>query len=284
MNDCNDKKQEKIMATQFASTLFALSLSVILPTAFLLADQPESSPPPEPSQQLKEYKSRLEIGGDYTHVNLKPHGNPGFRGNLGGAQGIYEYRPANRFYGAALVSWKEGDTHGSEGKRWLIFVDGQERMGYTFGFKQDHWLLTLYSGLGIRHVGQKFKPKDSSSIRFNYNEFYFPLGFITNYSFGSWFTLGACFAWMPQAFPTVTIHPISGVRWKITNTLNNYHVDVPFDFSLTKNRRLHLILKPFYEYWTDGHTTAKTTTGIPLGLPGNTYNYWGVDLNLGYCF
>jgi hypothetical protein len=280
------------MASQFSSSIFALLRSVILPAASLLSNElhgalwQKTPPPPSSNQppQAKEYRSRLEIGADYTHVNLKPHGNPGFRGNLGGAQGIYEYRPANRFYGAALVSWKEGDTHGAAGKRWLIFVDGQERMGYTFGFKQDRWLLTLYSGLGIRHVGQKLKPKDSSSIWFNYNEFYFPLGFITNYSFGSWFALGIGFAWMPQAFPTVTIRPIDGARWKLTNTLNNYHVEIPFDFTLTKNKRLHLVLKPFYEYWNDGHTTAKTTTGVPLGLPGNTYNYCGADLNLGYCF
>lgn len=45
-----------------------------------------------------------------------------------------------------------------------------------------------------------------------------------------------------------------------------------------------LVVSPFYERWQDGHTTAKTSGGTPLGLHGNTYNFFGVDLNLAYSF
>ena len=71
---------------------------------------PSATPSFPSATSGQEYKSRLEIGGDYTRVKLKPHGHSGFKGNLGGAQGIYEYRPANHFYGAALVSWKKKAT------------------------------------------------------------------------------------------------------------------------------------------------------------------------------
>jgi hypothetical protein len=41
---------------------------------------------------------------------------------------------------------------------------------------------------------------------------------------------------------------------------------------------------PFYEHWQDGHTTAKLSNGTPLGLPGNTYNFYGIELNFSFCF
>lgn len=226
-----------------------------------------------------ELKSRLKVGGNYTHVNLKPHGNPSFRGNLGGAQGLYEYRSANCFYGAAKLDWKEGRTHG-DGKRSLLYIDVQERLGYTFG--SSDWLLTLFSGFGYRHLGHKLEKH--GSLRLRYNEFYFPVGLITDYNVNSWFAVGLGFTWMPQVFPTVTISPLKGARWKLTNTLDNFSVEFPFDFTLTENKRFHLIFSPFYEHWQDGHTTAKSSTGEKLGLRGNSYNFWGALLNFGYYF
>lgn len=249
------------------------------------------------TQELTEYSSRLQIGVDYTRVHLKPHGHTSFNGNLGGLQGIYEYRPEDYFYGAAKFAWKEGNTHGSSGKRSLLYIDAQERLGYTFGFNQPDSTLTLYSGFGYRHLGQKLKTKEEggeeeSSLRFRYNEIYIPVGFLTNFVVNSWFAVGVDFTWMPQVYPTVSIKPLKGNHWTITKRLANFFVEVPFDFTLTKDKRFHLIFKPFYERWQDGHSTAKTLPapelgipgGIPLGLPGNTYNFYGADLNFTYCF
>ncbi len=233
---------------------------------------------------IKEWDSCLQIGGNYTHVNFKPKGNPSFRGNLGGAQGLYEFRPVDRFYGAAKLAWKEGNTHGSAGKRSMLYIDTQERVGYTFGYDNSDGRFTLYTGLGYRYNGQKLSPNGGPSLQFRYNEIYVPVGFNLDYSFNSWFCWGIDFTWMAQVYPTVLITSLKGARWSLTDKLANFYVDLPFTFSLTKNRRFLLIVKPFYERWLDGRTTAKTDEGIPLDLPGNTYNYWGVDLNFGFCF
>jgi len=232
----------------------------------------------------EELISRLQIGVNYTHVNLKPHGHASFHGNLGGMQGIYEYRPMDGLYGAAKLAWREGDTHGSAGKRSLLYVDAQERLGYTFSFHNEDWLLTLYSGLGYRHFGQKLSPKGEPSIKFRYNEFYIPVGAIADYAVNTWFDVGLGFTWMPQIYPTVEIEPLKGARWIIVNELSNFSIELPLTFSLTPSKRFFLIFNPFYEYWRDGHSTAKLTDGTRLGLPGNTYNFWGADLNFVYSF
>ena len=233
---------------------------------------------------IEELLSRIQIGGSYTYVRIKPHGNPSFHGNLGGAQATYEYRPINRFYGAATVTWKQGDTHGSAGKRSLLYIDAQEKLGYTFANECDDWRITFFSGFGYRHFSEKLRPKIDSPIWFRYDEFYFPVGFLTNYAVTTRFSLGIDFTWMPQVYPTVTIVPLKGARWIITNQLSNFYVALPITFALTCDERFSLILKPFYERWNDGHTTAKLSDGTPLGLPGNTYNFYGAELNFAFSF
>lgn len=237
-----------------------------------------------PAQKKKELKSRLEIGADYTHVSIKPHGHTSFNGNLGGMQGSYEYRPANDFYGAATLSWKQGNTHGEAGKRWLLYVDIQERLGYTFASEHKNSQFTLFTGLGYRHLGHRFHPKSGKSLQFKYDEFYVPIGLLSTHTFYSWLAMGLDFLWMPQFYPTVGIVPLKGARWTLKNKLANFFVKLPIDFTLTQNKRFHLIVNPFYERWEDGHTTAKLSNGNKLGLPGNTYDFWGVDLNFGYRF
>jgi len=199
-------------------------------------------------------------------------------------QGMYEYHPVNRFYGATKLTWKEGETHSDAGKRSLIYIDAHERLGYTFGFHQEDWTLTLFSGFGYRYYGQQFKPKEGSSIKFRYNEIYIPVGAIANYAMNNWFAIGVGATWLPQIYPTVKIVPLKGARWIIRNKLANFSVELPLIFTLSKNKRCSLIFKPFYEYWQDGHTTAKTSTGVHLGIPGNTYNFGGAELNFAYSF
>ena len=233
---------------------------------------------------LKDIPSRFQIGGDYTRVKLTPQGLSSFNGNLGGIQASYEYRLMNSFYGALTTAWKQGSTHGTDGKRHLLYIDVQERFGYTFSLDQEDVLLTFFTGLGYRHLGHKFTPNQGGLLYFRYNELYLPVGALVDYAVNSWFAFGVDFTWMPQVYPTVSIVPLKGARWILTETLGNVYVDVPLDFTLTKSKQFHIIVKPFYERWKDGHSTAKTSTGIALALPGNTYNFWGVDVNFGYCF
>lgn len=242
---------------------------------------------PEPSPQIAsaiELDSRLQVGANYAYLSFKPHGHQCFDGSLGGVQALYEFRPMNRFYGGAKFTWREGEIHGSAGKRSLAYFDVHQRLGYTFASKKKDWSLTLFSGFGYRHLGQKLKPKEGDSLRFRYNEFYFPLGLVSNYDASSWFSFGVDFTWMPQVYPTVSIVPLKGARWAITNTFANFLVEIPFTFTLTENKKFQIIFNPFYEHWQDGHSTAKLSNGTPLGLPGNTYNFYGATLNFGYSF
>jgi hypothetical protein len=228
--------------------------------------------------------SRIQIGPNYTHASIRPHGHTTFNGNLGGAQGIYEYRPANNFYGGAKLAWRQGHTHSQAGSRSLLYADAQERLGYTFACSQNAWRWTFFSGVGYRHLGQTFNPKHSSSIKFRYNEIYIPVGTIINYTTSSWFGIGLAATWMPQVYPTVKIEPLKGARWILKDKISNFSVELPLTFILTASKRFSLILNPSYEYWQDGKSTAKTSSGIPLDLPSNTYNFWGLDLNLAYSF
>ncbi len=233
---------------------------------------------------LNDIPSRFQIGVDYTRVKITPQGLSSFKGNLGGIQASYEYRLMDSFYGALTTSWKQGGTHGTDGKRHLLYLDVQERFGYTASFEQEDLLLTFFTGLGYRHLGHKFIPTQGSLLHFRYNELYVPVGALLDYAVNSWFAFGVDFTWMPQVYPTVSIVPLKGARWVLTETLGNVFLDVPLDFTLTKDKKCHLILKPFYERWKDGHSTAVTSTGVALGLPGNTYNFWGFDVNFAYLF
>jgi hypothetical protein len=271
----------------FKHTSFSM-MALILPV-FCFADQTDEQHDDQMQANEQkpvciEFNSRLQIGPNYTRVSIHPHGMQSFDGNLGGLQALYEYRPSNRFYGGVKFAWREGDTHGAKGKRSLLYFDVHERLGYTFANEQKDWHLTLFSGFGYKYLGQKFHPKEGNSTHFFYDEFYFPLGFLANYDFNCWFSLGANFTWMPQPFATLSIVPNKGAHWTLINTVANYYVEMPFTFTLTKNRRCQLIFNPFYEHWQDGHTIAKSSSGTALGIPGNTYNFYGIDLNFAYSF
>lgn len=233
---------------------------------------------------VEKFLSYLEIGVDYTHVNFKPQGDPSFHGNLGGLQGSYEYKPKDNVYAGVNFSWKEGNMHGSAGKRSLLYIDAQERLGYTLALKSSDYTFTIFSGLGYRHFGQKLTPNVGSSLKFRYNEFYIPVGIKSDCKVNSWFAMGLDFTWMPQVYPTVAITSLKGARWILADTLANFYVNLPMNFTLTKNKRFHVVVDPFYERWQDGHSKGKTSTGVDLELPRNTYNFWGANVNFLYCF
>lgn len=227
---------------------------------------------------------RVQVGGNYTWVSMHPDGESSFSGNLGGAQAVFEYRPMNNIYGGAKLTLRDGEIHGSWGKRSVLYIDAQERLGYTFGCQNDDWSVTLYTGFGYRYNAQKLDPKDGSSLKFRYNEFYIPVGTSIDYSFNPCFAMGLGFTWMPQIFPTLAIDPLKGAHWTLTNQLANFFVELPFIFTLPQDQRFAVIINPFYEYWQDGRTTAETEGGQELGIPRNTYNYVGVEVNIAFSF
>lgn len=228
--------------------------------------------------------SSAQIGGNYTHVNMKVQGQLSFHGNLGGIQGSYEYRPWDSFYGGLRAAWKEGNTESSGAERSLVYVDVQGRLGYSYTSNCRKWQLSFFSGFGYRHMGQRLKQSGQSSVTFDYNEFYIPVGLLSDYFFNSWCSLGLNAIWMPQVYPTVEIAPLKGARWVLKNTLSNVLIELPVTFFVVESKRYSLIFKPFYEHWADGRSTAKTLSGNTLGLPGNFYNFWGAELNFAYSF
>ncbi len=241
--------------------------------------------------------SFLTVGANYTRASITPGGETNFDGNLGGGQALYEYRPSNDIYAGFEVAGRMGDTHGSFGTRNLTDINTDARLGYTWSCNQ--WYCTLYSGFGFRYFGQDLVPSATSpgsftdsffppfltgqtSLRFNYYEFYFPVALKTEYPIEGCVNVGLELTWSLQAFPTVSIDTMGGAFWQLTPTFGNVRVEVPFSYDYRRDERL--ALSPFYEHWQDGHSTARTSGGTPLGLPGNKYNFWGVNLNYTLAF
>ena len=250
-----------------------------------VAAKPCPRPCPAPIPQVEDdcFHSRLQIGADYTYAHITPHGNASSSGNLGGLQALYEFRSSNWVYGGLTFAWKQGNTDGSEGNRSLLMFDVEERIGGCVNHWQERLDLILFTGFGYRHYGEKVSGL-GSSLRFNYNEFYVPVGFLFNGKVSSSFGIGLNAQWMPQVYPTVTIVPLKGARWIISNELANFRIEVPLTIVMSCRNHLTLIIQPFFEYWRDGHTTAHTELGTALNVPGNTYLFGGVDLNIRYSF
>lgn len=226
----------------------------------------------------------LQIGASYMHANIKVDGQSSFDGNLGGIQASYEYKPWNGLYGGLRATWKEGKTENSKADRKLTYVDVQERIGYTYSPYCNDWAVTIFSGLGYRYLEHRLKQSHEPSIKFRYNEFYIPIGVLSEYFFCSCWSVGLNCIWMPQVFPTVEIVPLKGAHWDLKDTVGNVLVELPVTYFFHERTCYSFILKPFYEHWEDGRSTAKTSNGQKLGLPKNTYNFWGIEFIFAYGF
>ncbi len=251
---------------------------------FLIASFKKSTAEPAPIEtQCQRYLSMIQFGGNYTYVNLKPKGIPEFHGNLGGAQALYEYRPWNNVYAGVKGFWRQGHTSGHGATRSLLDINVHQRLGYTFASYCKKYFATLFTGIGYRYLGEKLI-QNRTSLRTNYNEFYVPVGFLTELKFNQRFSAGLNATWMPQVNSTVTLLPIGGAQWILKKKIANVLVELPLNCYMGSMFQYLITLKPFYEFWQDGKTTAKTVAGVPLGLPGNTYNFWGTELDFGFKF
>ncbi len=226
-------------------------------------------------------KYHVEIGGSYTYAYLKPEDRDHLSGNMGGIQALFEYQSVKSIYQGVTFAWRQGTVEDSV-KRDLFDIDTQARLGYTFGDCCGDWLVSVFTGLGYRHISHDLSTGGSSVALF-YNTLYVPVGFVSNWNFSQDWYLGLNFQWRPQAYPTVRIDPLDGARWMTEYTLANVFVELPLTYVLCCENRCSLILKPFFEYWQDGKTTAKAL-GIVLGMPKNTYLFGGFSLNFRYSF
>lgn len=227
--------------------------------------------------------SHLELGGNYTYAHITPSGHSSSSGSLGGIQALYEFKTPNRIYAAITGAWRQGNLSGSGGTRFLVEIDAQERIGYTWGSLRKGRMFSLFSGLGYRRFIEHVK-EPGDSIKFYYNELYMPVGFLLKGRLTSFFSMGLNFQWMPQVYPTLTIVPLKGARWILSTKIANVRFEIPLIMRLLRNPFLTLSIQPFFEFWQDGHTHAKTQTGLILDVPGNTYLLGGVDLNFRYSF
>ncbi len=226
--------------------------------------------------------SRFQLGGNYTYAWVTPEGSPTTQGSLGGAQAIYEYRPLDNLYAGVAFAWRMGDTSKRAGERSLLDFDIQERIGYTYSelFLCDS-RFTFFTGFGCRYLGEDVS-FGASSVDFNYTEFYIPVGFLFEKRKNSTFAYGVNVQWMPQVLPMVQIVPLDGARWILKKELLNFSVDIPLTFYWSDCTSI--TFDPFFQSWRDGHTTAKTITGLALGLPGNKYLFAGVNVNFAKSF
>ncbi len=250
-----------------------------------IRQNPPKCRPTHTANNEKEKSSYLLIGGNYSHVDIEPSENSSLHGNLGGINTLYEYQPRNNLYAGLFFHWRQGNTSGSNGTVFLTDFNMAERFGYTWG--ENRWMTTLFTGFGLRILNHHQKFQDgfaSSSVKIDYYEFYFPVGGKAAYAFASWFTLGMNLTWMAQAFPSAQIRPFGGAYWELSHTFANFLVELPLTFRWLSNPSFLLAIAPFYERWEDGHSTAATSTGIPLGLQKNSYNFIGVNLNIIYSF
>lgn len=226
--------------------------------------------------------STLRIGAAYSYVWITPEHEDAFRGNLYGAQGIYEYAPCKAIYQALKFSWKQGKTQDEPNSRFLLDFDVHERIGYTFCPCSYTWRVTGFTGFGYRYLGHSLEQPDFETIEFNYNEFYIPVGVLASVNVIKFLDLGFNVIWMPQVFPSVDIDPLGYTNWIIKRKIGNFRVEVPIIFS--QCREWLIELKPFFEFWQDGKTIAVTETGVPLDNPQNTYLFTGIELNVGWNF
>lgn len=228
--------------------------------------------------------SRVQIGAEYTRARIKVGRESSFKGNLGGIQGLYEYKPWNALYEGFKIAWKQGTTDNCATDRKLVYVDAEERIGYTYAACCGNWTLTGFSGFGYRYLEHKLSRSEEDLVKLRYNTFYVPVGFLSEYCFRPCWSLGLNVTWMPQVFPTVEIVPLKGAHWSLKHMKGNVLVEVPLTFACTRDSCMAFMLKPFYEHWEDGRSTAKTSNGEKLDLPKNIYHFWGLVVSLMYAF
>ncbi|MBX7066254.1 MAG: hypothetical protein K1X28_03380 [Parachlamydiales bacterium] len=227
---------------------------------------------------------RVQVGGNYTYAWVTPAERLTTKGSLGGAQGIYEYRPENWLYAAVAFNYRQGSTDNDISKRKILDFDSQERFGYTYSSTCpfDHkYRIALFAGLGGRYMGENVT-LGNTSVDYNYAHFYVPVGVAMDYEVNCWLNWGLNGQWRPQIYSVVQIQPLDGAWWILPKHIDNIVVDMPITYKY--NDSFSVIVDPYFEWWHDGKSEAFTPTGLKLNLPGNRYYFAGVNVNFGWQF
>lgn len=228
----------------------------------------------------------VSLGGNYTRARFTPTDECNYWGNMGGAQGLYEYKPVEGSYFALGLYWKAGTLSGSYGKNITNDYNAVERLGYTLDLGCNN--LTLFSGFGFRTISHNVSYSNTLlpflSTQYNYYELYIPVGIIFRGDLSSNLTYSIRFQWSPQVFTSVRIAPQGGAYWSISRQLGNYLVEIPFTYAFDRCKRYNLVVSPYYERWNDGSSSAVTSGGTPLNLVSNTYDFYGVNIDFRYAF
>ncbi len=255
-----------------SSGLYAFGFAALLaqpgPSNGVQSTEPEYRDP---------FHTRLQLGGDYTFLQLQPQGKPTLSGNLGGAQFLFDAWSSGHFYGGVNGAWRQGTVDRNHKNRSILYADGQARLGWVLGQKKSGTSWSFFTGFGYHYLTQHFRQRGISK-HYRYNECYVPVGILMEFAVSPRFALELNFAWMPQVSSIVKIKPSKRSHYVLKREITNFSLELPFDFTLTKSQRLHLIVSPFGQYWKDGSGTGHTK------IRRNTYNYWGVDVNFGFCF
>ncbi len=260
------------------------SLVAIIITAFAfnLYAQNQRSTPYRNQCPIPYTDFSVDLDVNYTHVHIKPKGNPSLDGNMGGMEGNFQYIPADFIYAAVGGAWRYGSIDGEDSRRRLLDGEIYQRIGYNATFLEKRFLLTPFTGFGYRHLSHNFRR--GVSINMRYNEFYIPVGLLGRYNWDS-VSLGFFAIWMPQVYPTVTFDVTEGARWVTEATYKNFRVGLPITYHIQSVKNLSIFLRPSYELWQDGKTIAKLSSpNVSLGIAQNTYNFWEVGLGVEYKF
>lgn len=189
------------------------------------------------------------------------------------------------FYGGIKFALRFGELNASNGERSFRDINVHERIGYTFELCNPDNLITPFVGFGYRQFKHDLRPNGMSRLTLIYNEFYVPLGVLSQFKVMSYLSIGLSVTWMPQVFSTVKINPLGGAQWILQKRVKNAFVELPFRFLLDKYaKNLSIIASPSFEVWQDGASTARVLSGTALALPQNTYIFWGANLELRYAF
>lgn len=229
------------------------------------------------------FSETISLGGSYSYAHVTPKSLPADHGWLYGLQGFYQHQIPNKLSLGAYVFWKQGLTNNSTGTRFLAVIDVNQRIGYCIGSYKKERFANFFTGFGYRLNAEHVKVS-GQSVHFDYNNFYIPIGFTFSGRVYPVIYFGTNILWMPQIYPTVNIQPLKGARWSLTYQFANIRLEAPITFKFYKKSEFSLQLNPYFEYWQNGHTYAKSQLGTKLTVPNNNYIYLGFEINGRYQF
>ncbi len=247
---------------------------------FVQADEAQSQ---KPKSQLQK-NSRVYIGAQVYHLNLKVKDFTTYTGVLGGVIVGYEYRKKRGLYVGVNGTWALGDVDDNHSRRRFLH-NGEIEATFGYNFVISKLTITPFAGYGFDYSQQRLTAVGFTPIELKYLKYYVPIGIIFNYRFNRNFDLGCKFKWMPYIDRSLDIDVTKGAHWK-TKYTNGYYVDLPFTWTFAHGSRINwgISFIPFFKYSEDGKAFAKTTSGMEFNLPEQRNLIWGGKLALNIDF